>query len=144
VNLFRTYGRAIVAVGTFLVAWLTASRTDGHISPTEWQILIVAGANAILVYVAPHYAGVKWIKPAVSVVLTVTAFLVAQAGTGGVHGSQWWTLTVLVLGALGVTVAPSRSVAEDVPVPAAPAGPAGTSTGAGRAAPPTYGPADRV
>jgi len=105
------YGRTLVAVATFLTAWATAAWTDGHIGADEWQLLVAAGANALIVYVAPHYPGAHWIKPAASAILTAAAFLVANL-SNGISTYEWAQLVVLVLGTLGVVITPSRSAPE--------------------------------
>jgi hypothetical protein len=113
----QKYGRALVAVATFIVAWATAAWTDGHIGADECQLLVAAGANAVIVYVAPHYPGAHWIKPAASAVLTAGAFLIANL-SNGISTYEWAQLAILVLGTLGVVVTPSRSAPELSPVAA--------------------------
>lgn len=110
-NVVSKYGKTLVAVLGFVVTWAVAAWTDKHIAGDEWQVLVTAAANAVLVYVAPNYPGAKWIKPAMSLTMTVSAFLVANA-SGGVGGYEWAQLAVLALTTLGVSVTPSLSTPE--------------------------------
>jgi glucan phosphoethanolaminetransferase (alkaline phosphatase superfamily) len=110
----KTYGKALAALAFAVIFAVQAALSDGHITPTEWVGVVIALFGAGLVWLVPIHPEATWVKTAIAASLAglnVVAVVIAH----GISTYDLTTITLAVLTALGVGLAPSVST-----LPAAP------------------------
>jgi hypothetical protein len=110
-NLWRRFGRAIVAVITAGGVLLASALTDGHVDTGEGVQIAIQVVTAASVYLAPNLpysGGVKTALAAILAMLNLAATLI----TDGLTSAEIINLVLAGLGVLGVGVAPSESRGE--------------------------------
>lgn len=118
------YGKAIVAVlvAGVVVAYQALSG-DQRIEPAEWVSVAIAVATAVGVYLIPLAPHAKWAKTAVAVVLALLQVVSQGILAGGFHVDQLLLSLIAVAGAVGIYIAPARSIHPDGTVVAVGVGP---------------------
>lgn len=112
-SLWRRYGKAIVAGVAMFATGIQALVSDGHITQQEGVQILVAFFTAFSVWLVPvlHY---PWMKTAIAVALGVLNVL-ATLIVGGVSSGDITIMIVAAATALGVGVAPARSIPTNPP-----------------------------
>ena len=104
-----TYTKAIVAIAAAALVVLGAALTDNEVTTVELVNIAIAIVTAIGVYLVPNLddgprryakAIVAFLGAALAALLTVL--------TDGVTASEWITVVLAALGAIGVTILPNR------------------------------------
>jgi hypothetical protein len=116
--MFRTHGKALVAVAIAAVTAIQAALSDGHITQTETVQITIAFFTAVSVFLVPAVKEWPWMKTAVAVLLAVLNLLVSLI-VDGVSSADWTALVLAALTALGVGAAPAVSETRP-PTPAEP------------------------
>lgn len=107
----KTYAKFIAQVVAAGLTALVLALSDDRVDTSEWINVVIAVLGAVGVVVAGETLTGAWsyAKTWVSAA-TVGAIFLQSAITDGVAGSEWVQLIIVVLGALGVAVAPGPKV----------------------------------
>lgn len=108
VHALKQYLPAIGMVVAAVLTYVVSALADNVLSTQELGTVILTLAGAVLVYIVPRFESVKWLKPLIAVVVAVVNAWLAAA-TGGVTASEYLSIILGGLGALGV-VATNGSV----------------------------------
>lgn len=103
--------------GKFVVAFLYALASlivpfidrGGAPNAVEWTQILIAAVTAVGVYIAPIIPEAPWVKTAVGFLLAGLNVLVTVI-VDGVSGNDVLMIVLAALAAVGITVAPARSV----------------------------------
>ena len=107
------YAKSVAQIIAAVLTVLVAALTDGQISPAEFINIIVGFAAAVLVFWVPNLASgparywkaiIGWISAAGSALVLVLA---PGVGFGAVSLSDWLTVVLAGLGALGIGIIPN-------------------------------------
>jgi hypothetical protein len=115
-DVWRRFGRAIVAVITAGGVLLASALTDGHVDQGEGIQIAIAFTAAVGVWLAPNLPYSGGVKTSVAVLLAVLE-LAATLITDGLTSAEIINLILAGLGVIGVGVAPSVSRGELAPPP---------------------------
>jgi hypothetical protein len=100
-----TYGKSIMGfLGALALVVIPLVTGDNHIDPSEWLAIIIAAAQLALVYLIPLAPGARWVKTAISFVITVAQVLTTII-IGGIDGNDVAILITTVLTFFGIAVA---------------------------------------
>jgi hypothetical protein len=110
-NLWRRFGRAVVAVITAGGVLLASALTDGQVDQGEALQIAIQVVTAASVWLAPNVPYSGGIKTALAVLLAVLN-LATSVIVGGLTAAEVVNLVLAGIGALGVGVAPSVSRGE--------------------------------
>ena len=107
-DVVKQYKKAIVAaLGVIVSAFVAAMLGDGVINVNEWANVVILGAGALSVGIAPNVPGAKYTKLLLSAVsAAATVFL--SVFTGGLTSPEFWQIVVAALTALGVYRVPNQ------------------------------------
>lgn len=109
IGFFQRYGKtifaALAAVVTFAIPLYSS---DHHIDPDEGLAIVLATANAVIVFIVPLAPQAKWIKTGASFIFTITQVL-GVVIVGGIDGNDVIILITAVAGFFGVAIAPAVS-----------------------------------
>lgn len=121
------YAKALAAVAvTILTAILPFLSQHNTLTQAEWVNVVIVGAGAVIVYVAPNLPGswsayTKSILAAVVAGATVLASVIGSGGVQAVPSVEWVQVILAFVSALGVYAVPNVPAAAPVvavvPVP---------------------------
>lgn len=109
------YAKSIVQIVAAVLVVLVATLTDGRITPAEFVNIVLAVAAAVLVFWVPNLASgvarywkaiIGWISAAGSALVLILA---PGVGFGAVSLSDWLTVILAGLGALGIGIIPNAT-----------------------------------
>lgn len=104
--MFRTYGKAIVALAIAGLTALASALTDDHVTAQETVQIAIAATTAASVWLVPAVPQWPWMKTAVAALLAALNVAVT-AILGGISGEEWVNIALAALGVLGVSAAPA-------------------------------------
>lgn len=107
-NLWRRFGKAIVATVASAATGIQAYVSDGHVTEQEGVQIAVAVFTAISVFLVPAMPAWPWMKTAIAVVLGALNVLVTLI-VNGIDGGDITIMLVAAATALGVGMAPAKS-----------------------------------
>lgn len=114
------YAKAIVSILAAGLGILTAALSDGKVSPVEFVNVAIAIVTAVGVYLIPNLPDgparvAKTIVAFSGAVLTALVTVLGNvAGWDGVAASDWLTVLLAGLGAVGVYVIPNETPTKTV------------------------------
>lgn len=110
-TILTPYAKAILAIVAAAFAVLTVALTDNVVTPTEATNVGIAVVTATGVYLVPNLqAGpARYLKLAVALLGAALAALVAVL-TDGVTASEWLTVILAALAAIGIGIVPNTPV----------------------------------
>jgi ABC-type thiamin/hydroxymethylpyrimidine transport system permease subunit len=112
----------VAVAAAVLAAVVTALTGDNAIDASEWVNVVILGAGAAAVFVAPNVPGARYTKLGLAII-TAMATAAASLVSDGISLTDGLQVAMAALGALGVHQLPnSRGEAGAAAAPAAPAG----------------------
>jgi len=116
--MWSKYGKTYaMLLATLVMAGLATYRevaADG-MTPSEWVTVVIALFTTFTVWGAanvPAFSKAKTLMAAIGLVLNLLVSVIV----GGITTDEWMMLVIQFIGALGVAVAPARSVISNAPV----------------------------
>lgn len=111
VELPSAYAKAIVAIGTAVLAVVVTALTDSTVTLTELLGILVAGVTAVGVYLVPNLpSGVgRYAKASVAIVGTALQAAVPLATGGDITLTGWLLIVLAALGAVSVGIVPNTA-----------------------------------
>ncbi|MFI6162228.1 hypothetical protein ACIA59_20080 [Micromonospora haikouensis] len=107
--MFRTYGKAVVALAIALLTALAAALTDGHVTAPEGVQIAIAVTTAGGVWLVPIVPQYPWTKTGIAMLLAVLNLAVTLI-SDGITLAEAVNLALAGLGILGIAAAPARSL----------------------------------
>lgn len=104
----KKYAKAFMgALGLVLSVFLASVVGDGVIQASEYANMVILGAGAAGVAIAPNVPGSKYVKLGLSA-LAAAATVLVSVYTGGISPAEWAQIGIAVATALGIYQVPNK------------------------------------